>query len=272
MGGARHDQRGERYTHGHHASVLASHQWRTVANSATYFAPSVQETDLILDLGCGPGTLTVDLARVTGATVIGVDNARAAIAAAEHEAASHAAVSLMVASAYELPFPKNTFDICHAHQVLQHTVDPQCVLTEFHRVLRPGGRVAVRDCTYSSFTWSPAASDLDDWLTSYIEVARINSGEPDAGDFLADWVATANFTVLAVTKSNWVFDDTATCRWWGGLWAKRIVESAFGQQLEELGRASSDERLSMAQAFLNWSTAPGAWFCVPSTEVLAEKR
>ena len=50
------------YTHGHHASVLRSHRWRTAENSAGYLLPRLQAGQRLLDLGCGPGTITIDLA------------------------------------------------------------------------------------------------------------------------------------------------------------------------------------------------------------------
>jgi hypothetical protein len=54
------------YTHGHHESVLRSHRWRTAENSAAYLLPHLRRTDALLDVGCGPGTLTADLAGRVG--------------------------------------------------------------------------------------------------------------------------------------------------------------------------------------------------------------
>lgn len=51
------------YTHGHHESVLRSHRWRTAENSAAYLPPHVHRGMSLLDVGCGPGTITFDLAR-----------------------------------------------------------------------------------------------------------------------------------------------------------------------------------------------------------------
>ena len=51
------------YTHGHHESVLRSHKWRTVDNSAAYLAPRLTNGISVLDLGCGPGTITADIGR-----------------------------------------------------------------------------------------------------------------------------------------------------------------------------------------------------------------
>ena len=51
------------YTHGHHESVLRIHSWRTVDNSAAYLAPHLREGAKVLDVGSGPGTISLDLAR-----------------------------------------------------------------------------------------------------------------------------------------------------------------------------------------------------------------
>src|SRR3954471_12270114 len=63
------------YTHGHADPVLQSHRWRTVENSAGYIAPHLRAGLDLLDVGCGPGTITVDLAgRVApGGRVVGLD-------------------------------------------------------------------------------------------------------------------------------------------------------------------------------------------------------
>src|SRR5690348_13442980 len=50
------------YTHGHHESVLRSHRWRTAENSAAYLLPHLSSGATVLDIGCGPGTITADLA------------------------------------------------------------------------------------------------------------------------------------------------------------------------------------------------------------------
>src|SRR5215218_9750469 len=73
----------EAYTHGHHESVLRTHSWRTVDNSAAYLAPHLQAGARVLDVGSGPGTITIDLARrVRPGVVIGVDAAEDVVARA----------------------------------------------------------------------------------------------------------------------------------------------------------------------------------------------
>ena len=74
----------EVYSHGHHNSVLRSHRWRTAENSAAYLLPRLKPADRVLDVGIGPGTITIDLAaRLAKGSVVGIDSAPAAVAATQ---------------------------------------------------------------------------------------------------------------------------------------------------------------------------------------------
>ncbi|WP_375431629.1 class I SAM-dependent methyltransferase [uncultured Friedmanniella sp.] len=134
----------ETYTHGHHASVLRSHGWRTAENSAAYLLPHLRPDLRLLDVGTGPGTITVDFAcRLPEGSVAGIDNADAAVEATRALAAREGvAVAAAVGDVYALDFADDSFDVVHAHQVLQHLVDPVAALAEMRRVCRPGGLVA----------------------------------------------------------------------------------------------------------------------------------
>ncbi|MDH6588311.1 SAM-dependent methyltransferase [Streptomyces sp. SAI-133] len=182
------------YTHGHHESVLRSHTWRTAANSAAYLLGSLKPHMRILDIGCGPGTITADLAAlVPGGRVTGVDHAAGILDQARATAAARGLtnVDFAVADVHALDFPDDAFCVVHAHQVLQHVGDPVQALREMKRVTRPGGLIAVRDSDYAAMTWYPATAGLDDWLDLYRRVARANGGEPDAGRRLKSWALRA---------------------------------------------------------------------------------
>ncbi len=72
------------YLQGHHDSVLRSHRWRTAENSAGYLLPHLQLGMRVLDVGCGPGTITRDLGALVGpdGEVLGVDSAAEVVAQA----------------------------------------------------------------------------------------------------------------------------------------------------------------------------------------------
>ena len=140
----------EVYTHGHHESVLRSHKWRTAENSAAYLLPHLAENARVLDVGCGPGTITAGLAdRVPQGHVTGIDageevidQARAAFPRAEARQQSN--LDFATGDVYALDYPDDSFDVVHVHQVLQHLGDQVSALREMRRVTRPGGLVAVR--------------------------------------------------------------------------------------------------------------------------------
>ena len=186
----------------------------------------------LLDVGCGPGTITVDFARrVAPGRVVGIDRPPDVVDQAKrHAESAGVAVSIQVADVYALEFPDASFDVVHAHQVLQHLKDPVAALREMRRMTRRGGTVAVRDSDYSCFSWAPLDPLLTRWLAVYRAVARQNGAEPDAGRFLKGWARAAGFLSVAVTSSTWTYADAASCAWWGDLWADRCQHSALGEQ------------------------------------------
>ncbi|MDH3300657.1 MAG: class I SAM-dependent methyltransferase, partial [Acidimicrobiia bacterium] len=116
------------YTHGHHPSVLRSHTWRTVENSAAYLIPHLRPGVSVLDVGCGPGTITADLAeRVAPGAVTGIDVAAVIIDQARRDNQLDN-LTFAVGDCYRLSFADDSFDIVHAHQVLQHLSDPVAAL------------------------------------------------------------------------------------------------------------------------------------------------
>jgi SAM-dependent methyltransferase len=257
------------YTHGHADSVLRSHRWRTVANSAPHLLPGLRAGLDLLDVGCGPGTITADLAaRVAPGRVVGMDRSPEVIAEAASGLGSDR-LSFVVGDVYRLDAPDASFDVVHAHQVLQHLSDPVAALREMRRVCRPDGVVAVRDSDYAAFTWDPPSPELDRWLAVYRAVARGNDADPDAGRRLKGWALAAGFGSVSVSGSVWTFSTPDERAWWGGLWADRVTDTTLADQAVAAGLATRDELASMASAFHRWAADDTAVFIVPSVEILA---
>lgn len=259
------------YTHGHHSSVLKSHTWRTAENSAGYLLPHLDDTMALLDVGCGPATITCDLASRV-ASVIGIEPVDGILeqARATAEATDRANATFEVGSVYDLRFEDDTFDVVHAHQVLQHLTDPVAAMREMVRVTKPAGFVAVRDADYHAMTWYPALRELDRWMEIYQSVARHNDAEPDAARFLIQWALDAGIDRKAITASteSWLYCTPEERTWWADLWATRTVESAFGEQGRSYGYATIEEQRDVANAWHTWAEHPAAVFTVPNGELL----
>lgn len=260
------------YTHGHHDSVLRSHRWRTADNSAAYLIPELRPGMSVLDVGCGPGTITVDLAGlVAPGEVLGVDRAEAVLDEARAAGAEVANARFEVADIMALPYADDTFDVVHAHQVLQHLGDPVGALREMRRVTRPGGVVAVRDSDYAAMTWFPASRGLDDWLDLYHEVTEANGAEADAGRHLLGWALDAGFAPDSLTPGAdaWCYATPEERAWWSGLWAERVTSSDFARQAVEHGLADDVALETLADAWRAWGTASSGWFAILHGTLLA---
>jgi len=261
------------YTHGHHESVLRSHRWRTAENSAGYLLPHLRPGNRLLDLGCGPGTITMDLNDVVGpsghVTALEVSEEALALARKEAERRSITTVDFVVGNVEALDIASDSYDVVHAHQVLQHVARPVDALREMRRVCKPGGLVAARDSDYSSFAWWPRVPELDRWLELYLAVARSNDAEPDAGRRLLGWAQQAGFTDVTADSSTWCYATPMDRAWWGGLWADRIVESDIARQAVDLGFSDTAELAGIAAGWRTWAAADDGWFSVLHGEILA---
>ena len=262
----------ETYSHGHHQSVIQSHSWRSVANSASYLADAFVPGASVLDVGCGPGTITVDIAeRVAPGRVVGLDSsaeivAQAAALAKERRLTN---VEFVVGDAYSLDFPDESFDVVHAHQVLHHVARPVDVLAEMRRVRTRGGVVGVREVVYGGTLWNPESSGLDDWLQSLMRVLERNGGHPNAGRDLKSWALQAGFADVTADASMWCFSSDEDRNWWGSAWSERALRSQFAHDAVDGGFATTDDLQRISDAWLRFVKQADGWFAMPHGQILA---
>lgn len=263
------------YTHGYSDSVLRSHRWRNAENSAGYLLPHLATGQRVLDIGCGLGTITLDLARrVAPGQVTGLDREERLLPQARAAArqAGIGNVTFVAGDAYHLDYPDRSFDVVHAHQVLQHLSDPVAALAEMRRVCAPGGWIAVRDADYAAMTWYPADARLDRWLELYRQVAHRNRAEPDAGRRLLSWAHAAGLQDTTGSASVWCHCSDEERSWWGGLWAERITGSALADQAVAYGLATRPELAELAEGWRHWARQEDGWFAILHGEILAQVR
>ncbi|MCJ1250874.1 hypothetical protein MMC30_008102 [Trapelia coarctata] len=261
------------YTSGHHASVLRSHTWRTAANSAPYLVPLLRPNMHVLDVGCGPGTITADFSTlVPSGSVVGIDMSEEVLENARAEAIKRGIgnIKFEAEDIEKLRYSDNTFDVAHAHQVLQHVGNPVQALREMQRVVRPDGIVACRDADFGAMTWFPDVPGLSDFIALYQKVARHNGGEPDAGRRIHAWAREAGLKTEKITKTagTWCFSTKEEVGWWSGMWAERIIKSDFSKQAMGAGLADEEELRRFSEVWKDWGQREDAWFVLVHGEII----
>jgi ubiquinone/menaquinone biosynthesis C-methylase UbiE len=124
-------------------------QWRELRQRTANLA-RIQPGEQVLDVGCGTGTLVMEVARRMGRAgrVAGVDPGTEQIARARAKAARHnLPIEFQIGVIEQLPFPDQTFDVVFSTLMMHHLPAPlkRQGLAEIARVLKPGGRLVIAD-------------------------------------------------------------------------------------------------------------------------------
>jgi ubiquinone/menaquinone biosynthesis C-methylase UbiE len=121
-----------------------------------------QPGERVLDVGSGPGFLAAAIAEAVGSAgyVCGVDISEPLLAVGRSHCARQAWVEFRHGDAGQLPFPDHAFDALVSTQVLEYVRDVDTALAEFHRVVRPGGRVGILDTDWDSLVWHSPSQEL----------------------------------------------------------------------------------------------------------------
>ncbi|PYI11945.1 S-adenosyl-L-methionine-dependent methyltransferase [Aspergillus sclerotiicarbonarius CBS 121057] len=262
------------YTTNHAPSVLQTHSWRTLTNSASYLLPYLHPNMRILDIGCGPGSITLDFARhVPTGHITGLDSSPDPLPTARSLAASQnlTNIEFLVGDIHSLPFESNTFDLVHVHQVLQHIADPVQALREMRRVAKPNGIVAARES--SSMSWYPANEGLELWWEVTGRMGREMGGNPHPGNRIHVWAVEAGFERGSVRRSagTWCFSGDEERRYWGGSMAGRARESGFVDLALKGGFAGREELGRIVSGWEEWVDCEDGWFGVLHGEIVCFK-
>jgi ubiquinone/menaquinone biosynthesis C-methylase UbiE len=264
------------YTYGHSPAIVGVHAARSATREAAFFLPHLTPGMRLLDVGCGPGTITLGLAAaVSPGEAVGIDVEETVLDRARTLAKQERAANLRFeqASAHTLPFDDDTFDAVFAHTLLEHVPDPRLVLTEMRRVLRPGGVLGVRDCDWGSGVFWPADPLVQQAADLYARVWSHNGGHPNLGRQLRALLRAAGFTRIATSTSfRWDGshdDPTNGSPAFGALLAQRLLLPNFADPIIANGWADQATLQRISQACTQWSTHPDAYVAMIMTEAVA---
>lgn len=262
------------YGNGYQKSISETHSWRTAENSCAYMLSFIKSTDVILDVGCGPGSISCDLAKhVPNGKVVGIEPTEQLIKEANNHKYSNGVknAEFKIASAYSLPFEDNSFDIVHCHQVLIHLEDPETAFKEMVRVLKPTGYVCSREADLRATSVYPPK--YEDTIVEYFLLKTKNSSTSDnRGRSLRDLALSAGIKLRHIhsTVSTWCISNDDDRKWFSEMFIKRMKE-AKEVLVKEDEEANTRKREEIIDSWNEFIDDVRGWLLFVHGEVICQK-
>jgi SAM-dependent methyltransferase len=237
---------------------------------AAFLAPYLRAGMRLLDCGCGPGSITVDLARtVAPGEVIGIDLREDALAHGRALALERGIANLTfeAASVYQLPYPDGAFNAAFACAVLQHLAAPIAALREMRRVLTPGGVIGIVDGSAMITFRYPTNSLLDKWDRLRALEREHNAGRPSDALRLRALLREAGF---ARTQASGDMVTEAGPPAGSLKETRRVAQNhlirlrgVLGELAIAQGWTTKQELEQIADALITWGEAADAFYARP---------
>lgn len=263
----------ERYSAGYGPLVIEALASRELDREAGFLLPHLAPGMTVLDCGCGPGTMTVELARrVEPGNVVGIDRHgdQLAVGRARAAEAGVANVRYQAGDIYDLPFPDASFDAVLAHAVIYHLSDPQAALAEIRRVLRPGGVVGIRDADFDRDILYPTTPALDEAMALVRRVLEGNGAQIEFGRRQREALRLAGFTDIVASASYDHFGTPDRTRAFGQYWVYYLSE-LHRETILAQGWSTEDGLEETLQALQAWGENPDAFYARSRCEAVGRK-
>jgi ubiquinone/menaquinone biosynthesis C-methylase UbiE len=227
----------------------------------------------VLDIGCGPGYATLDLARLVGprGRVVGVDVSPRFVAHLQALAAATRItnVSVEVQDVEELGFPSGSFDGAYARWVLTFLRRPEAVVAGAARALKRGGRLVVHDYSnYAGIQLAPEDPAVHRVVEAIVASWRDRGGDPNVGTRLPRMMVDAGLEVVSVTPLVRIARPGEALWQW-----PRTFYDNFLPHLVQTGYLSEDERQAFDAVWAARAVDPAAFLATPAmVEVVGVRR
>ena len=262
------------YTMGYSDEFAKLLDRRNAGINATHLLPYLKPGLRVLDLGCGPGTISMGLAKaVDPGEMQGIDmeESQIEIARTAATAGGHPNAVFRTGDVTRLPFEDNSFDAAHCHALLMHVPDTDAVLVEVKRVLKSGGLISAREMIGSSSFSEPAFEALADAWMVFSKLLEANGSHPEMGKELPRRFLEAGFSVIHGSASFEYFGTPEDVAFYHALsvswfFSPKTVEAAIKH-----GLATREQFENWRRLLDQWRDSPGAVSAIAWGEAIGQK-
>ena len=262
------------YAMGYSDEFLQILHRRNVENNAGYLLPHLKPGLRVLDLGCGPGSISVGLAKaIEPGELHGIDmeESQIMIARASAAAGGHSNATFHVGDATDLPFEDASFDFAHTHAVLMHIPETEKTLSEIMRVLKPGGILASREMiTSASFTGPAESLDPVAWAT-FGKLVAARGGSPDMGLDMKNVFIDAGFVDIRWSASFDVFSTAEDVAFFHAFVNEWFLSDAVVEPATQFGIATREQFEQWREDLDRWDGQPSALAAIAFGEAIGFK-
>ncbi|MCT4639187.1 MAG: class I SAM-dependent methyltransferase [Bacteroidales bacterium] len=262
------------YMGGYSDSIVGAMSERKFAEQAAFFSDYLREDMDVLDCGCGPGTMTVEMANILKkghVTGIDIHSDQFCIGKKKAEEMSVKNVCFREADVVNLPFYDNKFDAVFAHGLLYHLSDPHSALNEIRRVLKPGGIIAIRDSDFGGEIFTPQSDTLKSAWSLLLKIHEYGGSNPYFGRMQKAELRLAGFDIQKVSASYDSFWNKSQIRQIGTFWSKYLRQQRIKDLILSEKWVCQTELREMSMAFLNWGKNPDSFYASARCETVAQK-
>lgn len=260
--------------HGVTPGLRRDYTARTAGEQAAFVLPYLRPGMALLDLGCGPGTITAGLAEaVAPGRAIGLDHDLPHLVAARTAAAERGLghATFLRGDAGALPFADETFDAVFENNVFVHLGDAVGdVAAELYRVIEPGGFVAVRDTDADAAVWGEQTPWMDRFDDLFTRWQRARGSDITIGHRLPAILREAGFTGTRTSVSADTKGTPEEVRAHSEL-MEALLDGPLGTACLENSWTDEDAMREMKAAIRAWGAHPDAFFANVHVEVVGWK-
>ncbi len=267
------DFEGEHYSIGYSPLGIRGLSRRSAARDAAFFLPHLRSGIYLLDCGCGPGTITVDMAEIVSpGNVVGIDIETSQFRIGRIQALERGISNIQfeTGNVYELPFSEGSFDAVFAHALLYHLSNPSKALKEIYRVLKPGGIVGVRDTDRGGHIFTPFNPTFERAWTLIESVMKYKGSNLYLGRTLRALLSEIGFVRIQASASYDYYGTTEATQRIGGFW-KYFILKLHSDLILDQGWADRSELEEMGAAIRAWGELPTAFFARARCEAVGWK-